>query len=71
MKTGDLVKYSKPMNDQEKALRFVLVEDRDTRVLIELVCDWALKPRECVAKSEVELDVTPTLNWNPDGVYTV
>ena len=52
MKTNDIVKYSKPRKGEED-IRFVLRELNGDRVLIELICDWAIKPTEVVAISEV------------------
>lgn len=52
MKTNDIVKYSKPQQGEED-IRFVLREINGDRVLIELICDWAIKPTEVVAVSEV------------------
>ena len=52
MKINDIVKYSKPQKGEED-IRFVLREINGDRVLIELICDWAIKPTEVVAISEV------------------
>ena len=52
MKPMQIVKYSRPLPGEED-LRFVLIEDNGDRVLIELVCDEPIPPRECVAKDEV------------------
>lgn len=52
MKINDIVKYSKPQQGEE-GIRFVLREINGDRVLIELICDWAIKPTEVVAVSEV------------------
>ena len=52
MKINDLVKYSKPQKGEED-IRFVLREINGDRVIIELICDWAIKPTEVVALSEV------------------
>lgn len=52
MKINDIVKYSKPQKGEEE-IRFVLREINDDRVLIELICDWPIKPTEVVAINEV------------------
>jgi hypothetical protein len=52
MKLNDVVKYSKPQKGEE-GLRFILREINGDRVLIELICDWAIKPTEVVAIGEV------------------
>jgi hypothetical protein len=52
MKTNDTVKYRKPQKGEEN-LRFVLREINGDRVLIELICDWTIKPTETVQIAEV------------------
>jgi hypothetical protein len=52
MKTNDSVKYRKPQKGEEN-LRFVLREINGDRVLIELICDWTIKPTETVQIAEV------------------
>jgi hypothetical protein len=52
MKTNDCVKYSKPEKGEEQ-FRFILREINGDRVLIELICDWAIKPVETVSIDEV------------------
>ncbi len=52
MKTGDTVRYSKPEHGEED-LRFILRETNGDRVLIELVCNYAIKPLETIALSEI------------------
>jgi hypothetical protein len=56
MKTNDIVqyrvKYSKPQKG-EADIRFVLREINGDRVLIEMICDWAIKSPEVVAVSEI------------------
>lgn len=47
-----IVKYSKPQLGEED-FRFVLREDNGDRVLIELICDFRIRPVECVAKEEI------------------
>jgi len=46
------VKYANPQNEAEAAQRFTVIEDRDTRLLVELVCDMPLRPTFCFAKSD-------------------
>ena len=52
MRINDIVKYCKPQKGEED-IRFVLREINGDRVLIELICDWTIKPTEVVAISEV------------------
>lgn len=52
MKINDTVKYSKPQAGEED-IRFVLREINGDRVMIELICDWSIKPVETVSLSEI------------------
>lgn len=54
MKVGDVVKYSKPQPGEDD-IRFILRELNGDRVLIELICDYRIKPLETVAIDEVRL----------------
>ena len=58
MTSNTIVKYSRPLRDEEN-MRFILVEDNGDRVLIELICNLPIPPRECVAKEEIA-EVTGT-----------
>ncbi len=55
---NDLVKYSRPQNEEEAKTRFRVLEiHRDVenpRAHIQLVCDWRIKPVEVVALSDIE-----------------
>jgi hypothetical protein len=55
---NDVVKYSRPQNDEEGNFRFRVLEiHRDVvnpRAHIQLICDWRIKPVEVVALSEIE-----------------
>ncbi len=58
MQVNDVVKYSQPQNNEERKLRFNVLEihrDVETpRVHIQLVCDWRINPVEVVALTDVE-----------------
>jgi hypothetical protein len=58
MKANDLVKYSRPQNDEERKFRFRVLEiHRDAenpRAHIQLVCDWRIRPVEVVALDDIE-----------------
>ena len=55
MKRGDIVKYSRPVNEAEAAFRFVLLHEPERgRVDIQLICDDRIKPIETVEAGEVE-----------------
>jgi len=52
-----VVKYEFPLRGEE-ALRFHLIQDNANRVSIRLIDDrFAIKPIECIAKSEIILDL--------------
>ena len=56
MKCGDIVKYPKPVNEDEGRLRFILLNEPEKgRVDIQLICDYRIKPIETVEAGEVEL----------------
>lgn len=56
MKRGDIVKYSRPVDDEEAKLRFILLDEPEKgRVDIQLICDYRIKPIETVEAGEVEL----------------
>jgi hypothetical protein len=58
MKVNDVVKYSRPQNEDEEKFRFRVLEiHRDVenpRAHIQLICDWRIKPIEVVALSDIE-----------------
>src|SRR5690242_11891614 len=56
MKRGDIVKYSKPVDQDEAAYRFVLLaEPEKDRVDVQLICEERIKPIETVSVTEIEL----------------
>ncbi len=56
MKANDIVKYSKPVDEEEAQLRFILLDAPEKgRVDIQLICDDRIKPIETVETVEVEL----------------
>lgn len=52
MKPNDIVKYSRPQPGEEDC-RFALHESNGNRVLLELICNMAIKPLETVSIEEV------------------
>lgn len=50
---GSLVRYIDPLDESEEQARFKVVELRGPRVLIELVCDMAIKPTESQLGSDL------------------
>ena len=58
MEVNDVVKYSRPQNEEEGEFRFRVLEiHRDVenpRAHIQLICDARIKPVEVVALSEIK-----------------
>lgn len=50
---GETVMYTRPVNADEAAARFEVVETRGERVLIRLRCNLPIPPVEAVAVSDV------------------
>ncbi len=54
-----MVRFARPVDAEEGALRFVVVEDRDDRVLVSCPAQWSqfhrIAPTFCYAKSDIEL----------------
>lgn len=44
MNLNQVVKFKEPMSKDEAAERFVIVEVRGDRVLVELVCEMTIRP---------------------------
>jgi hypothetical protein len=56
MKGGDIVKYSRPVSQEEAKFRFILLNEPEKgRADIQLICDYRIKPVETVELREVEL----------------
>jgi hypothetical protein len=56
VRATDIVKYSKPVDEEEGRLRFILLRDPERgRADIQLICDYRIKPIETVEVSEIEL----------------
>ena len=63
-----VTQYSKPVDAQEAAFRFVLLaEPEKGRVDIQLICDERIRPIETVSVEEIELassdDDQPMIDW--------
>ena len=60
MKRGDIVKYSKPVDEEEAEFRFIVLNEPEKgRVDIQLICDERIKPIETVEAGEIELARDP------------
>jgi hypothetical protein len=56
MKANDIVKYSKPVDEEEVKLRFILLRGPEKgRADIQLICDYRIRPVETVEAGEIEL----------------
>jgi len=56
MKRGDIVKYSRPVSEEEAKFRFILLNEPEKgRVDIQLICGERIKPIETVEAGEIEL----------------
>ena len=59
LKAGTIVKFSRPVDDDEAAERFVVLEDREHSVLVTSAGDffkgWEIKPTFAYPRSELEL----------------
>jgi hypothetical protein len=56
MKADDIVKYSKPVDEEEAKLRFILLRAPEKgRADIQLICDYRIKPIETVEVGEIAL----------------
>jgi hypothetical protein len=66
MKRGDVVRYAKPVDQDEAAFRFVLLSQPEKeRVDIQLICGERIKPIETVALEEIQL-ATAEAQLKPD-----
>jgi hypothetical protein len=55
VKANDIVKYSKPMDEEEAKLRFLLLREPEKgRADIQLICEYRIKPIETVETGEIE-----------------
>jgi hypothetical protein len=55
LKRGDVVKYSKPVGQEEAKFRFVLLRPPEKgRVDIQFICGDRIKPIETVEVTEIE-----------------
>jgi hypothetical protein len=55
VKAHDIVNYSRPVDEEEAKLRFVLLRDPEKgRADIQLICDYRIKPVETVEVGEIE-----------------
>lgn len=53
---GSIVKFRVPQSEDEAQERFVVVEHRGERILVEYICDMALKPQSVYLGSELMIE---------------
>ena len=85
MEQGDIVRFTKPQNDYEKTARFVVLENRDPRLLVVDIAylddaNWKLKPSNvyvlsdmtCLTNGRCEFCQAPLFNdkCTRDGDFT-
>jgi hypothetical protein len=54
MPIGGVVKFRAPMSSDEAQERFVVIEHRGERVLVEFVCDMAIRPQSVYLADDLE-----------------
>ncbi len=55
IKAGDIVKYYTPLSEAEVNARFIVIENRGDRLLVEFICNNYLRPQSCFSISYFEL----------------
>ncbi|MCZ7861514.1 hypothetical protein O9X98_08890 [Agrobacterium salinitolerans] len=62
---GQIVMFREFLEEGDEEARFVVIEDRDTRILVEEICDLPLPPQRSFEKSEVVLAPDQTVQQKP------
>lgn len=55
VKAGTVVRFANPLDESEKKATFVVIEDRETRLFVEAVCNMALRPKYVYNKTDMEI----------------
>lgn len=50
---GDRVRFRESLDPGDDLFLFDLIEDNGDRVIIRLVCDWAIPPTQAVRRADV------------------
>ncbi len=50
---GDVVRFAAPLSDDEAVETFKVLELRESRVLVEAICDMSLKPTFVYSSSDL------------------
>lgn len=52
---GQIVMFREFLEEGDEEARFIVIEDRDTRVLVEEICDLPFPPQRTFQKNEITL----------------
>ena len=53
---GQVVQFAHPLTDDEKVERFLVLELRGDRVLVEFICDWLVRPTFSYLESDLVVE---------------
>jgi hypothetical protein len=69
LQVGQEVRFAEPMSADEATERFVVVELRGPRVLVEFICDMAIKPQQVYLAADLvqASDRLPSVEPAPTG----
>lgn len=66
---GQIVMFREFLEKGDEQARFIVIEDRDTRILVEEICDLAFAPQRAFQKSEVTLAPEQDLRQRGGGKF--
>jgi hypothetical protein len=52
---GQIVMFTTFMEEGDEEARFIVIEDRDSRILVEEICDLPFAPQRVFQKDEITL----------------
>jgi hypothetical protein len=69
LQVGQEVRFAEPMSADEASERFVVVELRGPRVLVEFICDMAIKPQSVYLAADLvkAFDRASSVEPTPSG----
>lgn len=56
MRIGDVVRFSEPQTKDEEEERFVVLELRGDRALVEFICDMSIRPNFVYRTADLVVD---------------
>lgn len=62
---GQIVMFTEFLEEGDEEVRFVVIEDREDRVLVEEICDLELPPQRSLPKADLELAPDQTIRQKP------